>query len=172
MKKLNKIFATIATLAVCAVSMSTITANASTEDSDITNFTAPPGVANTYSSLPTSQHGIRTKGTDSSVYLKVTKSTYNVRVQTWGLADAYWSNTKENLTLNAYGSPATSVTVSSGYSYQIKNKIYEGGYYTNYYGKYPCAGLKFASTNQYNQSSITGVWSPDYTSQAGVIVAN
>ena len=45
----------------------------------------------------------------------------------------------------------------------IKNTINESGY--------SCAGLKFCSTNQYNSSTITGKWSPDYSYESGVIVA-
>ena len=84
-------------------------------------------------------------------------------VQTWGLTDTRWSASGKNRTCNAYGSLTTSVTVSVGHRYQIKNTINESGY--------SCAGLKFCSTNQYNSSTITGKWSPDYSYESGVIVA-
>ena len=35
-----------------------------------------------------------------------------------------------------------------------------------------CAGLKFGSTSYYNPSTIKGVWSPDYSGNLNVTVAN
>lgn len=140
-----------------------MSANADYTDTNITNFIAPPSAAGTFNPLPLSQNGVRVKSTDTSVYLNVTKSTYNVSVQTWGLTDTRWSASGKNRTCNAYGSLTTSVTVSVGHRYQIKNTINESGY--------SCAGLKFCSTNQYNSSTITGKWSPDYSYESGVIVA-
>ena len=36
---------------------------------------------------------------------------------------------------------------------------------------YACAGLQFRSASQYNTDYISGVWSPDYSYESGVVVA-
>lgn len=164
MAKFKRIVAAVMVAATMTTSaIGGMSANADYTDTNITNFIAPPSAAGTFNPLPLSQNGVRVKSTDTSVYLNVTKSTYNVSVQTWGLTDTRWSASGKNRTCNAYGSLTTSVTVSVGHRYQIKNTINESGY--------SCAGLKFCSTNQYNSSTITGKWSPDYSYESGGIVA-
>lgn len=164
MTKFKRLAASImaaATLATTA--MGGISASASTEDKNFTNFTAPPSIAGTYNPIPVNQHGIRVKDTYSSVYVKITSSTYKVSTQTWGLADTQWSG-GANKTCKYNGSNTTAVTLSSGHHYEIKNKIRESGY--------ACAGLKMCSTNQYNSSTVTGKWSPDYSYDPTVDPAN
>lgn len=162
-KTFKRTMAALLTATTIAIGMGGMSASASTSDTNITNFTAPPSVAGTYNPLPVSEKGIRVKDTDSSVYLNVTSSTYNISVQTWGIRDTSWSSAGKNCTCNAYGSSTTAVVVSSGRRYQIKNTINEDSY--------ACAGLKFASTSQYNSSTVSGKWSPDYSPESGVIVA-
>lgn len=157
-----------ATLTTSAIgSMSASAAN--TEDTPITDFTAPPSVAGTYTALPVSQKGVRVKDNSSSVYLYITSSTYNLSVQTWGLSDTNWSAAKKaNCTLNSKGSSTSSVTVKAGYRYEIYNEIkkVDNGTYD-----YACAGLKFCAVSQYNSSTVNGQWSPDYSYDSRVIVA-
>lgn len=153
-----------ATLTTSAIGSMSASAAADYSDTYITSFTAPPGVSGTYNSLPVDKNGIRAKGSSSSVYLCITSSTYNVSVQTWGLNAKSWSATKKaNCTLNSAENSTTAVTVKAGYRYEIYNKIRES--------KYSYAGLKFASTSQYNPSTVSGRWSPDYSWESGVVVA-
>lgn len=163
MTKFKRLAASImaaATLATTA--MGGVSASASYDDTNITSFTAPPSIAGTYNPLPISQHGVRVKSTNSSIYVKINSSTYSVSVQTWGLPDTSWSG-GANKTLNAAGSPTNGVTLSAWHRYRIKNSVNESGY--------PCAGLKMCSTNQYNASTVNGAWSPDYSPEDGVILA-
>ena len=164
-KKFKRIAASVMAVMTLAVGMTGMSASAAnTGDTDITNFIAPPSASGTYNPLPTSEDGIRYKSNDSSVYLNITSSKYSVSVQTWGINGNTWStSSKANWTLNSIGNKTNGVTVRAGYRYQIYNKINEKGYSN--------AGLKFASTNQYNSSTITGKWSPDYSYESGVIVA-
>lgn len=161
--KLRKIAASVmAVAALTTGAMSSLSANASTADTNITNFTAPPSVSGTYNPIPVTQNGVRVKSTDSSIYVKINGSTYNVSVQTWGLPDTKWSG-GSNKTLNASGGATNAVTLSAWHRYQIKNRVNESGY--------PCAGLKMCSSNQYNASTVNGAWSPDYSPENGVILA-
>lgn len=163
MTKFKKLAASImAAAALATTAMGGISVSASCDDTNITNFTAPPSIAGTYNPLPISQHGIRVKSTNSSIYVKINSSTYNVSVQTWGLPDTSW-NGGANKTLNAAGSPTNGVTLSACHRYRIKNTVNESGY--------PCAGLKMSSTDQYNSSTVDGAWSPDYSPEPGVILA-
>ena len=163
MTKLKRLAASImADAALATTAMGGISASAFYDDTNITSFTAPPSIAGTYNPLPISQHGVRVKSTDSSIYVKINSSTYSVSVQTWGLPDASWSG-GANKTLNAAGSPTTGVTLNAWHRYRIKNRVNEDGY--------SCAGLKMCSTNQYNSSTVNGAWSPDYSPEPGVILA-
>ena len=137
---------------------------ANTRDTDITDFTAAPGIADTYTELPVSKNGVRVKTNNSSVYIYLTYADYPVYVQTWGLSDTRWSTAVANRPCNNNGRSAARVTVSAGTRYVIKNLIYERGD--------ACAGLKFASTSYYNPSTINGVWSPDFSGNLSVTVAN
>lgn len=161
-KTFRKITASVMAAATLAVGASSMSASASTEDTRIKDFIAPPSAAGTYNPVPVDKNGIRVKSTDSCVYVNITSSTYNVSVQTWGLSDTKWSGGK-NLTCNSAGSITTAVTLSSGRRYRIKNLINERGY--------DCAGLKMCSTSQYNSSTVQGKWSPDYSPEDGVILA-
>lgn len=137
---------------------------ANTGDTDITNFTAAPGIADTYTELPVSKNGIRVKTNNSSVYIYLTDADRDVYVQTWGLSDTRWSAAVANRTCNANGRSTARVVLSAGRRYVIKNLIYERGD--------ACAGLKFGSTSYYNPSTINGVWSPDFSGNLNVVVAN
>ncbi len=160
--KFKKFTACLMATASLVTGMVGMSASASYEDTDITNFTAPPSVAGTYNPLPVTENGVRVKSTDSSIYVKINSSTYSVSVQTWGLPDTKWSGGK-NETLNASGSRTTGVTLNAWTRYRIKNRVNEDGY--------PCAGLKMCSTSQYNSSFVYGAWSPDYSPEDGVVLA-
>ncbi|MCM1227219.1 MAG: hypothetical protein NC320_07315 [Clostridium sp.] len=162
-KIFKKIAASVMAVSTLALGAAGMTASASTEDTNIKDFIAPPSAAGIYNPVPVNKNGIRVKSTDSSVYVNITSSKYNVSVQTWGLSDTKWSGGK-NLTCNSAGSTTTAVTLSSGRRYQIKNLINERGY--------NCAGLKMRSTSQNNSSTVQGKWSPDYSPENGVILAN
>lgn len=137
---------------------------ANTADTSITGFTVPAGISNIYEELPASKSGVRVKTNNSSVYLYLTQSDYDVYVQTWGLSDTRWAAAVANRTCNANGRTTARVVLSAGRRYVIKNLIHERGD--------ACAGLKFGSTSYYNPSTITGVWSPDFSGNLNVVVAN
>ena len=82
MAKFKRIVAAVMVAATMTTSaIGGMSANADYTDTNITNFIAPPSAAGTFNPLPLSQNGVRVKSTDTSVYLNVTKSTYNVSVQ-------------------------------------------------------------------------------------------
>ena len=163
-KKITAAVMAVTTLAVSMVGMSANAAN--TEDAYFNNFSAPPSISNTYLALPEDENGVREKHNNSSVYLYITSSPYSLFVQTWGLMGNNWSSTKANRTCNANGNSTTSVTVTSGRRYIIKNLINES--------KYTYAGLKFCSSSYYNYAPIQGKWSPDFSGNPNlnVTVAN
>lgn len=160
-KKLAASIMAAATLATTA--MGGVSASASYVDTYITSFTAPADNSGTYKPLPLSQNGVRVKSTNSSIYVKINSSTYSVSVQTWGLPDTSWSG-GANRTLNAAGSLTNGVTLKAWHRYRIQNKVNESNY--------PCAGLKMRSTSNYYDSTVNGAWSPDYSPEDGVILAN
>lgn len=163
-KALKRTLALLMATASLTVSLGGMSVHAAnTADTDITNFTAAPGIADTYTELPVSKNGIRVKTNNSSVYIYLTAADYPVYVQTWGLSDTNWSSAVANRTCNASGRTTSRVTVRVG-KYVVKNLIHERGD--------ACAGLKFASTSYYNPSTINGVWSPDYSGNLNVTVAN
>lgn len=163
-KKITASIMAVTTLAVSIVGMSANAANI--ENTDIDNFSAPPSISNTYLAVPEDENGVRVKDNNSSVYLYITSSPYNLFVQTWGLSDANWSSSTANRTCNANGASTTHVTVTPGRRYVIKNLINERGD--------RCAGLKFCSSSYYNYAAIQGVWSPDFSGNPNlnVTVAN
>lgn len=137
---------------------------ANTTNANITDFNAAPGISGTYTEVPVTKNGIRVKTNNSSVYIYLTAADYPVYVQTWGLSDTNWSAAVANRTYNKNGRTAARVTVWAGTRFVIKNLIHERGD--------ACAGLKFGSTSYYNPSTIKGVWSPDYSGNLNVTVAN
>ena len=163
-KKITASIMAVTTLAVSIVGMSANAANI--ENTDIDNFSAPPSISNTYLAVPEDENGVRVKDNNSSVYLYITSSPYNLFVQTWGLSDANWSSSTANRTCNANGASTTHVTVTPGRRYVIKNLINERGD--------RCAGLKFCSSSYYNYAAIKGKWSPDFSGNPNlnVTVAN
>ena len=164
-KALKKTLALLMATASLTVSLGGMSVHAAnTGDTDITNFTAAPGIADTYTELPVSKNGIRVKTNNSSVYIYLTDADRDVYVQTWGLSDTRWSAAVANRTCNANGRSTARVVLSAGRRYVIKNLIYERGD--------ACAGLKFGSTSYYNPSTINGVWSPDFSGNLNVVVAN
>lgn len=152
-KKAIASFMALTSLVVAMGSTSVHAAN--TGDTEITSFTAPPSISNTFVELPTSKQGIRRKDNNSSVYVYITSSPYDVFVQTWGLDTTDWDTEDQtNRTCNASGYSTSYVTVVPSYRYRIKNLINERG------DQY--AGLKFCSTSYYSSATISGWWSPDY----------
>lgn len=113
-----------------------ITANALTNKTDITNFSAPANISNVFNPLPSNQNPIRSKGTNSSVYLYLSGATNGAFVQVWGLADTDWNNSCENVTLNAANEKVNSLSVNTG-TYYLHNNVNEYGY--------GLCGLKFTS---------------------------
>lgn len=163
-KALKRTLALLMATASLTVSLGGMSVHAAnTGDTRITDFTAAPGIADTYTELPVSKNGIRVKTNNSSVYIYLTDADRDVYVQTWGLSDTNWSSAVANRTCNANGRTTSRVTVRVG-KYVVKNLIHERGD--------ACAGLKFASTSYYNPSTINGVWSPDYSGNLNVTVAN
>lgn len=164
-KALKRTLALLMATASLTVSLGGMSVHAAnTRDTDITDFTAAPGIADTYTELPASKDGVRVKTNNSSVYIYLTEADRDVYVQTWGLSDTRWAAAVANRTCNASGRTAARVTVRAGRRFVIKNLIHERGN--------ACAGLKFASTSYYNPSTINGVWSPDYSGNLNVTVAN
>ncbi|CDD54418.1 hypothetical protein [Ruminococcus sp. CAG:379] len=164
-KTLKRTLALLMATASLTVSLGGMSVHAAnTGDTRITNFTAAPGIADTYTELPVDEKGVRVKTNNSSVYIYLTAADRDVYVQTWGLSDTWWSSAVANRTCNKNGRSTARVTVSAGTRYVVKNLIYERGD--------ACAGLKFASTSYYNPSTITGVWSPDFSGNLSVTVAN
>ena len=164
-KALKRTLALLMATASLTVSLGGMSVHAAnTRDTDITDFTAAPGIADTYTELPVSKDGVRVKTNNSSVYIYLTAADRDVYVQTWGLSDTNWSTAVANRTCNKNGRSAAQVKVWAGTRFVIKNLIYERGD--------ACAGLKFASTSYYNPSTINGVWSPDYSGNLNVTVAN
>ena len=164
-KTLKRTLALLMATASLTVSLGGMSVHAAnTGDTRITNFTAAPGIADTYTELPVDEKGVRVKTNNSSVYIYLTAADRDVYVQTWGLSDTWWSSAVANRTCNKNGRSTARVTVSAGTRYFVKNLIYERGD--------ACAGLKFASTSYYNPSTITGVWSPDFSGNLSVTVAN
>lgn len=164
-KALKRTLALLMATASLTVSLGGMSVHAAnTADTSITDFTAAPGISDTYTELPVIRNGVRVKTNNSSVYLYLTQSDYSVYVQTWGLSDTNWSSAVANRTCNKNGRSTARVTVSAGTRFVIKNLIYERGN--------ACAGLKFGSTSYYNPSTITGVWSPDFSGNLNVTVAN
>ncbi len=172
MTKFKRLSASIMAAATLATSaMGGITASAAnTGNTSFSNFTAPPNIAGAFAQLPKSQDGVRYKTNNSSVYLQLTSAPCNICVQTWGLSYTDWdtSSNKANCTLNGWLNATNSVTVQPYIKYEIYNKI---KYVDNHTYDYGYAGLKFCSTNQYYTSSISGNWSPDYATEAGVQLA-
>lgn len=163
-KALKRTLALLMATASLTVSLGGMSVHAAnTADTSITSFTAAPGIADTYTELPMSKDGVRVKTNNSSVYIYLTYADYPVYVQTWGLSDTRWAAAVANRTCNASGRTTSRVTVRVG-KYVVKNLIHERGD--------ACAGLKFASTSYYNPSTINGVWSPDYSGNLNVTVAN
>lgn len=163
-KALKRTLALLMATASLTVSLGGMSVHAAnTADTRITNFTAAPGIADTYTELPVSKDGVRVKTNNSSVYIYLTAADYPVNVQTWGLSDTRWAAAVANRTCNASGRTTSRVTVRVG-KYVVKNLIHERGD--------ACAGLKFGSTSYYNPSTINGVWSPDYSGNLNVTVAN
>ncbi len=164
-KALKRTLALLMATASLTVSLGGMSVHAAnTADTDITNFTAAPGISDTYTELPVDKKGVRVKTNNSSVYIYLTEADRDVHVQTWGLSDTWWSSAVANRTCNKNGRSAARVTVSAGTRFVIKNLIHERGD--------ACAGLKFASTSYYNPSTIKGVWSPDFSGNLSVTVAN
>lgn len=163
--KFRKAFA-ILVAAVTTASIGGISASADTTDTSFSNVTIFPGTSNTYSSLPTSSNGIRKKDNNSCVYVYITSSTYStVKVQTWGLDSRSWDASQRlNCTLDADGVATTCVRLQRGSKYRIKNSIKSSN--LSY------AGLKFQSSSEYSGDTISGVWSPDYVTQTGVLLAD
>ncbi|WP_276797416.1 hypothetical protein [Ruminococcus champanellensis] len=163
-KALKRTLALLMATASLTVSLGGMSVHAAnTRDTRITDFTAAPGIADTYTELPVTKDGVRVKTNNSSVYIYLTAADYPVYVQTWGLSDTNWSSAVANRTCNASGRTTSRVTVRVG-KYVVKNLIHERGD--------ACAGLKFGSTSYYNPSTIKGVWSPDYSGNLNVTVAN
>lgn len=163
-KALKRTLALLMATASLTVSLGGMSVHAAnTADTRITDFTAAPGIADTYTELPVSKDGVRVKTNNSSVYIYLTAADRDVYVQTWGLSDTRWSAAVANRTCNKNGRTTSRVTVRVG-KYAVKNLIHERGD--------ACAGLKFASTSYYNPSTINGVWSPDYSGNLNVTVAN
>lgn len=164
-KALKRTLALLMATASLTVSLGGMSVHAAnTRDTDITDFTAAPGIADTYTELPVTKDGVRVKTNNSSVYIYLTEADRDVYVQTWGLSDTNWSTAVANRTCNKNGRSTARVTVSAGTRYVVKNLIYERGD--------ACAGLKFGSTSYYNPSTINGVWSPDFSGNLNVVVAN
>lgn len=164
-KALKRTLALLMATASLTVSLGGMSVHAAnTADTAITNFTAAPGISNTYTELPVAKNGVRVKTNNSSVYIYLTDMDYGVYVQTWGLSDTRWSAAVANRTCDKNGRSTARVALSAGRRYVIKNLIHERGD--------ACAGLKFASTSYYNPSTINGVWSPDYSGNLNVTVAN
>lgn len=164
-KALKRTLALLMATASLTVSLGGMSVHAAnTRDTDITDFTAAPGIADTYTELPVTKDGVRVKTNNSSVYIYLTEADRDVYVQTWGLSDTNWSTTVANRTCNKNGRSTARVTVSAGTRYVVKNLIHERGD--------ACAGLKFGSTSYYNPSTINGVWSPDFSGNLNVTVAN
>lgn len=152
--------------AVTAAGIGSISANANSADTDFSNFTIYPGTSNTYTPLPVSLDGIRQKDNSSCVYVYVTNSTYStVKVQTWGLDSKGWDASQRlNCTREANGNSTTCVRLQRGSKYRINNSIKSNSL--------AYAGLKFQSSSEYSGDSITGVWSPDYVTESGVLLAD
>lgn len=164
-KTLKRTLALLMATASLTVSLGGMSVHAAnTADTKITNFTAAPGISGTYTEVPVTRNGVRVKTNNSSVYLYLKDADRDVYVQTWGLSDTGWSSAVANRTCDKNGRSTARVTVSAGTRYVIKNLIYERGN--------ACAGLKFASTSYYNPSTINGVWSPDFSGNLNVVVAN
>ena len=164
-KTLKRTLALLMATASLTVSLGGMSGHAAnTADTKITNFTAAPGISGTYTEVPVTRNGVRVKTNNSSVYLYLKDADRDVYVQTWGLSDTGWSSAVANRTCDKNGRSTARVTVSAGTRYVIKNLIYERGN--------ACAGLKFASTSYYNPSTINGVWSPDFSGNLNVVVAN
>lgn len=163
-KALKRTLALLMATASLTVSLGGMSVHAAnTADTRITSFTAAPGIADTYTEFPMSKDGVRVKTNNSSVYIYLTAADYPVYVQTWRLSDTRWAAAVANRTCNASGRTTSRVTVRVG-KYVVKNLIHERGD--------ACAGLKFGSTSYYNPSTINGVWSPDFSGNLSVVVAN
>lgn len=164
-KALKRTLALLMATASLTVSLGGMSVHAAnTTNANITDFNAAPGISGTYTEVPVTKNGIRVKTNNSSVYIYLTAADYPVYVQTWGLSDTNWSAAVANRTCNKNGRTAARVTVWAGTRFVIKNLIHERGD--------ACAGLKFGSTSYYNPSTIKGVWSPDYSGNLNVTVAN
>lgn len=164
MFKIKKVMASVVAAATVAAGSFIFTANAANvQNTTFTDFMIPPHISGNYSQLSVTQNGIRVKTNNSSVYVQITEANADVSTQTWGLEDSRWTADRENCTCNALGNSTYSVVLQEGQKYQIYNTINENGY--------ACAGLQFRSASQYNTDYISGVWSPDYSYESGVVVA-
>ncbi len=148
----KRIVALLASLCITSGSVLVITANAVTNPTDITKVSAPANISNRYDPLPQDQHPIRTKSTNSSVYLQLTTNTEGAFVQVWGLVDTDWNNKCANVTLTSANEPVSSVRVTTG-TFYLHNNVNEYGY--------GLCGLKFMSGDYYQPSTLSGEWAPD-----------
>ena len=80
-KALKRTLALLMATASLTVSLGGMSVHAAnTADTSITNFTAAPGIADTYTELPMSKNGVRVKTNNSSVYLYLTDADCDVPV--------------------------------------------------------------------------------------------
>lgn len=148
-KKLTAVFTSLLLLSGSSLSL---TASATYNYTSITNFSAPASISNTFTPLPSNQNPIRSKSTNSSVYIRIDSASNGAWVQTWGLVDTNWNNTCENVTLDSYNNKVNYVALNNGGNW-VHNNVNEYGY--------GLCGLKFSSTAYYYTSTINGAWAPD-----------
>ncbi len=151
-KSLRKTIVSLAAAIAMVVPMGAMgisAVSASTSTTAINNFQTSPAVSGDYASLDR----LRSKESDTCVYLRVTSSTYPVVVQTWGTQRLGWNSIGENCTIGENGAHNSSIEIDEGQVEYIRNTIYDEGY--------GYAGLKMTSTNYYNASFVYGRWAPD-----------
>lgn len=142
-KKITASIMAVTTLAVSIVGMSANAAN--TTDNPINNFYVRPGTGG-WERLYDNDY----KSNTTPVYLYVTTSTRDFRVQTLGVN----SSGAYNCTYSG-----NSVYCEKNKEYLIHNYIKENGYLD--------ADLQFYSTSYYNPDYLTGNWSPDSVRENG-----
>lgn len=133
---------------ICSFNFNNTIVRASYEERLITNIIVPPAIVGTYAPIDIEQ-----KNTNSVVYIRLSRATYSVSTQIWGLNSMNWYGGK-NCTCNANGDVVNSVILNPYINYTIQNDVKTYGY--------GFAGLKMCSTNQYNSYTVSLSWSPDY----------
>ncbi len=148
----KKTIASLVAVIALAVPMGAIgvsTASATTTSTLFEDFQASPGVSGSYAPLS----NIKSKDSNSRVYLTLSSATYSVTVQTWGLHSVSWSSSgTANCTISENGVLHSSVEIDEGQAKYIRNNVKDS---------YSYVGLKMCSTNYYNYSYVTGRWAAD-----------